>query len=58
MRQEAGLTMDSMIVIVAVLLFLGLDLGFVAIALMWLSERRVEDDKTDARNRDRPIKYR
>jgi hypothetical protein len=50
--------MDSTIATVAVLLFLGLDLGFVAIALLWLSERRVQDDKTDARNRDRPIKYR
>ncbi len=50
--------MDSMIVVIAVLMFLGLDLGFVAIALMWLNERRVQDDKTDARNRDRPIKYR
>jgi hypothetical protein len=49
--------MDSMIVAIAVLLFLGLDLGFVAIALLWLSERRVEADKTDARNRNRPIKY-
>lgn len=49
--------MDSMIVTIAVLLFLGLDLGFVAVALLWLSERRVEDDKTDARNRNRPIKY-
>jgi hypothetical protein len=46
-----------MIVAVAVLLFLGLDLGFVAIALMWLSERRAESDKTDARNRNRPIRY-
>jgi hypothetical protein len=50
--------MDSTIVVIAVLMFLGLDLGFVAIALMWLNERRVQDDKTDARNRDRPIKYR
>ncbi len=49
--------MESTTVVVAVLLFLGLDLGFVAIALLWLSERRVQDDKTDARNRDRPIKY-
>lgn len=50
--------MDSITVTIAILLFLGLDLGFVAIALLWLSERRVEDDKDDARNRDRPIKYR
>lgn len=50
--------MDSTIVTIAVLMFLGLDLGFVAIALLWLSERRVQDDKTDARNKDRPIKYR
>ena len=50
--------MDSTIVVIAVLMFLGLDLGFVAIALLWLSERRAQDDKTDARNRDRPIKYR
>ena len=50
--------MDSTTATVAVLLFLGLDMGFVAIALLWLSERRVEEDKNDARNRDRPIKYR
>ena len=50
--------MDSTTVTVAVLLFFGLDLGFVAIALMWLNERRIQDDKNDARNRDRPIKYR
>ena len=50
--------MDSTAVTIAVLLFLGLDIGFVAIALMWLSERRVRDDKRDARNKDRPIKYR
>lgn len=50
--------MDSMIVAIAVLMFLGLDLGFVAIALLWLSERRAEDDKTDSRNRDKPIRYR
>jgi hypothetical protein len=50
--------MDQTIVAVAVLLFLGLDLGFVAIALMWLNDRRIAADKTDARNRDRPIKYR
>jgi hypothetical protein len=49
--------MDSTIVTIAVLMFLGLDFGFVAIALLWLSERRVQDDKTDARNKDRPIKY-
>jgi hypothetical protein len=50
--------LDSTVGTVAVLVFLGLDFGFVAIALLWLSERRVQDDKTDARNRDRPIKYR
>ena len=49
---------DSVVATVAVLLFIGLDIGFVAIALLWLSERRVVDDKTDARNRKRPIKYR
>ena len=48
---------DSVIATVAILLFIGLDIGFVAIALLWLSERRVIDDKTDARNRTRPIKY-
>jgi uncharacterized membrane protein YciS (DUF1049 family) len=42
---------------VAVLLFIGLDIGFVVIALLWLSERRTLDDKTDQRNRKRPIKY-
>ena len=47
-----------MIATIAILLFIGLDLGFVAIALLWLSERRVENDKTDARNHNRPIKYR
>lgn len=46
-----------MIATIAILLFIGLDLGFVAIALLWLSERRVRDDKTDARNLHRPIKY-
>lgn len=50
--------LDSTIVTIAVLMFVGLDMGFVAIALLWLSERRVEGDKTDARNRERPIKYR
>ena len=50
--------MDSMIVTIAVLMFIGIDLGFVAIALMWLNERRAEKDKTDARNRNKPIKYR
>ena len=49
---------DPVIATVAVLLFLGLDIGFVVIALLWLSERRVLDDKTDQRNRKRPIKYR
>ena len=34
---------------VAVLLFAGLDLGFVVIALLWLSDRRAVDDKTDVR---------
>jgi hypothetical protein len=48
---------DSVIATVAVLLFIGLDIGFVVIALLWLSERRVADDKTDQRNRRRPIKY-
>jgi hypothetical protein len=46
-----------MIVTVAVLFFLGLDLGFVAIALLWLSERRAAEDKNDARNRNKPIRY-
>jgi hypothetical protein len=49
---------DSVIATVAVLLFLGLDIGFVVVALLWLSERRALDDKTDQRNRKRPIKYR
>ncbi|HLG12460.1 MAG TPA: hypothetical protein VI876_11940 [Dehalococcoidia bacterium] len=49
---------DSVTATVAVLLFLGLDIGFVIAALMWLSERRTVDDKTDQRNRKRPIKYR
>jgi hypothetical protein len=49
---------DPVIATVAVLLFLGLDIGFVVIALLWLSERRVLDDKTDQRNRKRPIRYR
>jgi hypothetical protein len=42
---------------VALLMFIGLDIGFVVIALLWLSDRRVQDDKTDQRNRDRPIRY-
>jgi uncharacterized membrane protein YciS (DUF1049 family) len=48
---------DSVIATVAVLLFIGLDIGFVVIALLWLSERRTLDDKTDQRNRKRPIRY-
>jgi uncharacterized membrane protein YciS (DUF1049 family) len=56
---QGGLSVhDSVTATVAVLLFLGLDIGFVIAALMWLSERRTEDDKTDQRNRKRPIKYR
>ena len=58
LTRQGGLGVhDSVIATVAVLLFLGLDIGFVVIALLWLSERRVLDDKTDQRNRKRPIKY-
>ena len=42
-----------MIGVVAVLLFLGLDIGLVVIALLWLSERRSEYDITDMRHRNR-----
>ncbi len=38
-----------MLTTVAVLLFAGLDLGFVVIALLWLSDRRSVYDKTDVR---------
>ncbi|HWC29671.1 MAG TPA: hypothetical protein VG845_06270 [Dehalococcoidia bacterium] len=48
---------DSVITTVAILLFIGIDIGAVVIALLWLSERRVENDKTDQRNRHRPIRY-
>ncbi len=41
-----------MIGTIAVLIFIGLDVGFVAIALLWLSEKRAEADKTDARYRE------
>ncbi|HEY4684873.1 MAG TPA: hypothetical protein VII57_02390 [Dehalococcoidia bacterium] len=36
-----------------VLLFLGLDIALVVIALLWLSDRRSMGDITDMRNRDR-----
>jgi hypothetical protein len=42
-----------MLATIAVLLFVGLDLGFVVIALLWLSERRAGRDATDARYRGR-----
>ena len=42
-----------MIETIAVLLFFGLDIGFVAIALLWLSEKRAESDRSDARYRQR-----
>ncbi|HLF78398.1 MAG TPA: hypothetical protein VJB57_13025 [Dehalococcoidia bacterium] len=42
-----------MIETIAVLLFIGLDVGFVAIALLWLSEKRAEADRNDARYRGR-----
>ncbi|HEX5369739.1 MAG TPA: hypothetical protein VFY10_10040 [Dehalococcoidia bacterium] len=38
-----------MLTTVIVLLFAGLDLGFVVIALLWLSDYRAERDPTDAR---------
>lgn len=49
-----------MIGVIAVLMFLGLDLALVVGALLWLSERRAEEDKTDARYaaKRREIKYR
>ena len=43
----------AMIETIAVLLFIGLDVGFVAIALLWLSEKRAEADRNDARYRGR-----
>ena len=42
-----------MLTTVAVLLFAGLDLGFVVIALLWLSDQRSVKDATDARYRGR-----
>ena len=49
-----------MIGMLAVLLFLGLDLALVVAALLWLSERRAMSDITDMRYRDlrrkRPIR--
>jgi uncharacterized membrane protein YciS (DUF1049 family) len=56
-RQGGQGVPDSVITTVAILLFIGIDIGAVVIALLWLSERRVENDKTDQRNRHRPIRY-
>lgn len=42
-----------MIGVIVVLLFLGLDIAIVVVALLWLSERRSMTDRTDARYRDR-----
>ena len=42
-----------MIGLIAVLLFLGLDLAIVVVALLWLSERRSMSDITDMRYRGR-----
>jgi hypothetical protein len=42
-----------MIGLVIVLLFLGLDLALVVLALLWLSERRSMADITDMRYRGR-----
>jgi len=47
-----------LIATVAVLLFIGFDLALVVAALLWLSERRAQEDRTDARYRDRPARYR
>ena len=49
-----------MIGTIAVLMFFGLDMALVVGALLWLSERRAEEDKTDARfaEKRRQIKYR
>jgi hypothetical protein len=49
---------DTALVTVAVLFFAGIDIGAVVIALLWLSDRRVQEDKNDQRNRRRPIRYR
>jgi hypothetical protein len=43
----------TMIGLVIVLLFLGLDLALVVLALLWLSERRSMADITDMRYRGR-----
>jgi hypothetical protein len=40
-------------VTVLVLLFLGVDVGAVIIALHWLHERRAQSDRTDVRFRRR-----
>jgi hypothetical protein len=42
-----------MIGVIALLLFLGLDLAIVVVALLWLSDRRSRTDRTDARFQDR-----
>jgi hypothetical protein len=42
-----------MIGVIALLLFLGLDLAIVVVALLWLSDRRSRSDRTDARFTDR-----
>ena len=49
-----------MIGTIAVVMFFGLDMALVVAALLWLSERRGEEDKTDMRYdaKRREIKYR
>ena len=42
-----------MIEAIAVLLFFGVDIALVVLALLWLSERRAMDDVTDLRYRGR-----
>jgi uncharacterized membrane protein len=45
-----------MIELIAVLLFFGLDLALVVMALLWLSDRRARSDITDLRRRRRPYR--
>lgn len=47
-----------MTVFIIVVLFFGIDLTLVAAALLWLSERRAENDITDLRKHPRSPRYR
>jgi hypothetical protein len=50
----------AVIATIAVLLFVGIDLALVVLALLWLSDRRAANDRTDMRyaERRKTIRYR